>query len=114
MIFAWLSARGLFGMAKGLWLVCALLAIMAAVVLLQKREQADDTANQNIGAAIQREGDLIETIERTGQANDARTEIERDLQTGDGRSAAVYVACLSNDRNPANCDRYRVLDDEAN
>ena len=109
----WLTAKALFGLARWAWLAIAAAAIVGAWLWLSAREQADDTANQNIGAAIQREGDLIETIERTGQANDARTEIERDLQTGDGRSAAAYAGCLSNDRNPANCDRYRVLDDEA-
>lgn len=108
MIFAWMGTKVLFGLARWAWVLIALAALAGAVLWLQARERADDTANQEIGAVAQREGDLRETIKRTEQGNEARTEIERGLQTDDGHSAAVFEQCLRTARTPANCKRYEL------
>jgi membrane protein implicated in regulation of membrane protease activity len=90
----------------GAW---ALIAVGAALILggawlwLDSREKADDKANQEIGAAVQREGDLRETIERTETANEAREEIGRHDAAGD---RLRYDQCLRSARTPANCERF--------
>lgn len=70
---------------------------------LDHREKADDRNNQEIGAAVQREGDLRETLERTETANEAREEIERP---GDAGDRLRYDQCLRTARTPANCQRF--------
>jgi len=102
----WLAGKALFGMANWLWIPIAIAALSGGFLWLQAREQADDKANQEIGAKIQREGDLRTTLERTEQGNDAREEIEQDLQTDDGRSCTVYRQCVRTARTPANCVRF--------
>jgi membrane protein implicated in regulation of membrane protease activity len=103
MIMAWLTGKGFLGLAKGLWLLGAVVALIGAVAWLQARENADDKANQEIGAAVQREGDLRETIERTETANEAREEIGRHDAAGD---RLRYDQCLRTARTPANCERF--------
>jgi hypothetical protein len=105
MLFAWLGTKA-FGLARGWWVLIALAALGGAILWLNAREEADDRANQDIGAAVQREADLRETIERTEQANDTRTEVREALARDDGRSRAVYDQCLRTARTPANCERF--------
>lgn len=102
MIWAWLTARKL-GLANGLWLLAALAALVGLYLWLGARETADDKANQAIGAAVQREGDLIETIKRTEQGNAAREEIRAPGPVGD---RARYDQCVHSARTPANCQRF--------
>ena len=109
MIAHWLGAKALFGLARWAWLLIAAALLGAAVLWLNAREKADDQANQNIGAAVQREGDLRETIKRTEQGNAARTEIEEGVRRDDGRDAAVYDQCVRTARTPANCERFLPL-----
>lgn len=83
-----------------------LLALIGMFLWWSAAENADDKANQEIGAAIEREGALTETLIRTEQANEARNTIEQDLQRDDGRSCAVYRQCLRTARTPGNCERF--------
>lgn len=83
-----------------------LLALLGLFLWWNAAENADDKANQKIGAAIEREGALTRTLERTEQGNEARDTITRDLETNDGRSCAVYNQCLRTARTPANCERF--------
>lgn len=106
MIMAWLGAKALFGVARGWWLLAGIAALGAIALWLGAREAADDANNQEIGAAVQREADLRETIERTEEGHDARTEIREALGRADGRSRAVYDQCLRTARTPANCERF--------
>jgi hypothetical protein len=97
MIWAFLTTRGFLGLAKGIWVAIAAGLIVAAVLWLTAAEKADDRANQEIGATVQREGDLRETIERTETANEAREESR--TRTDDQRNAD----CLRRSRTPENC-----------
>lgn len=105
MVFHWLGAKALFGLARWVWLAITLAALVAGILWLQAREEADDEANQEIGAQIQREGDLRETIKRTEQGNEARTEIENGVVRSGG-DRAVYDQCVRTARTPANCERF--------
>lgn len=106
MILQWLGAKALFGLARGVWVAIAVAALGAGVLWLNAREKADDEANQEIGATVQREGDLRETLDRTEQGNEARTEIEEGLRSDGSRDRAVYDQCVRTARTPANCERY--------
>ena len=103
MLFAWLGARGFLGLAKGLWLLGAVVLLIGAVAWLKSRETADDKANVEIGRAIEREEALTETIERVETANEAREEIGRPDAAGD---RLRYDQCLRTARTPANCERF--------
>lgn len=92
----WLAIKAL-GVARGWWLLAGLvLAALALWLLIGAREAADDKANQEIGAAVQREGDLVETVKRVEKANEAAATIERD-------PAARRDRCLRHSRTPENC-----------
>lgn len=104
MIFAWLTARGLLGLSKGLWLLLAVLLAIGAVAWLHAHETADDAANVAIGRTIEREEALTETLERTEAGNAAREETRRVVDAGAG--SELYALCLRTARTPANCDRY--------
>ena len=104
MIWAFLTARGFLGLAKGWWVLGAAVAVLGAVWWLQAREKADDKANQEIGAAVQREGDLQETIKRTEQGNETRDQVRHDLNAGGSRE--LYDQCVRTARTPANCVRF--------
>lgn len=88
------------------WVRFAGVALLAAALLLGlwiwfgAREEADDKANQSIGATVQREGDLREILNRTEQANAARDEVDDD------RGTARYDQCLRTARTPENCQRF--------
>lgn len=91
------------GLARWAWLLIALAALVGAVWWLNAAEEADDRANQEIGARKQREGDLRETIERTEQGNEAREQMREAIRTGD---PAAYDQCVRTARTPANCVRF--------
>lgn len=104
-ILSWMGSKALFGLARWMWGGIALAALVGAFLWLQAREKADDKANQEIGATVQREGDLRETLKRTEQGNDAKEEIKREADAGNG--AALYDQCLRGNRGGAeNCQRF--------
>lgn len=105
MIAAWLGTKAL-GLHRWIWLLALLAAIAGGILWLQAREEADDTANQEIGAKVQREGDLRKTIERAETANEARDDISRN------RDNARYDQCLRTARTPANCERLRIVQED--
>lgn len=80
-------------LATGL-LVTALLWLLWAY--LSARESADDRANQQIGATIEREKAATATIQNAEKANAAAENVRRS-------SDAARDECLQNARNPANC-----------
>lgn len=91
----WLLTKTL-GLHRIAWIGLAGAALVALFFWLSAREEADDKHNQEIGAQIQREGDLRETIERTEKANEAAKEIERNPD-------ARRDNCLRYSRTPENC-----------
>lgn len=105
-IISWLGGKALFGLYGWMWAGIAVAALTGGILWLQARENADDKANQEIGAGLQRESDLRKTLQRTEQGNDARSEIEQDLETNDGFSCTVYNQCLRTARTPSNCKRF--------
>ena len=92
-----LSQRVAKAAAIGTLVVIAALAVGALWLWADSREKADDKANQEIGATVQREGDLRETIERTETANEAREDSR--TRTSEQRNAD----CLRRSRTPENC-----------
>lgn len=76
--------------------VLAVIALGALYLWLGAREEADDRANQNVGAAVQREANHTATIEQVGKANDAEQELRSD-------DAARRASCLRHSRTPENC-----------
>jgi hypothetical protein len=100
MIFEWLGVKSLFGLARGWLLLALVLAVVSLIIWAGAAEKADDQRNQDIGAAVQREGDLRETLQRTEEANAARSEI------GDDRGTARFDQCLRTARTPENCQRF--------
>lgn len=103
MITAWLTARGFLGLAKGLWVLIAIAALLGLYLWLDSREAADDTHNQEIGATAEREGALQETVKRTEQGNEAREAIQQAGPIGD---QLRYDQCMRSARTPANCQRF--------
>lgn len=95
MIAAWLGTKAL-GLHRWIWLLALLAAIAGGILWLQASEEADDKANQEIGAKVQREGDLRKTIERAETANEAAENIKRDPD-------ARRDGCLRHSRTPENC-----------
>jgi len=100
MIHAWLMKRALFGLKKWIWLLIVAGLIAALFLWFHLAEQADDKANQEIGATTERNIQLETTLERTNQGNQAREEIRNDV--GDAR----YAQCLRTARTPENCIRF--------
>jgi hypothetical protein len=93
-----------FGLPRYLWAVLAVGALVALVLWLRASENADDKANQEVGAAVQREGDLQRTLERVETGNATREEIIREVDRGNGD--VLYAQCLRTARTPANCERF--------
>ena len=84
-----------------LGVVLALLALWA----WHNRQVSEAAATgHEKGAQEQREGDLLETIQRTEQANETREIIQSEVRAGGGD--AVYRECLRTARTPANCQRF--------
>src|SRR5690606_17750034 len=80
-----------------LTVILGVAALLGALWLwIDAREEADDQRNQEIGATVQREGDLRETITRTEKANEAAAKVERD-------PVARRDGCLRHSRTPENC-----------
>jgi hypothetical protein len=88
---------------KGGALIAAGLALLLLAYCAHRAEKADDQRNQEIGATVQREGDLRETITRTEKANEAREEIRQVGPTG---NRLRYDQCLRTARTPTNCERF--------
>lgn len=96
----WLAAKSALGIARGWLILGAIAAILALLLALRQAQGSHDTNQQDLGAAAQREADLQNTLERTEQANAARTEIRDD------RGTARYDQCLRTARTPALCQRF--------
>ena len=92
MILKWL-AGDLFSLPRWIWAVGGLLLLLVFLFWLEAR---DDKQNQEIGAAIEREEALRETLERTEEGNEIRESISRG-------SRAAYNECLQSARTPENC-----------
>ena len=105
-IFSRLGASA--GLSRVLGFVVPIVLIVALLgglwLWLDHREAVHDKANQEIGAAVQREGDLQVTIKRTEQANETRDQVRRDLNAGGSRE--LYDQCVRTARTPANCVRF--------
>lgn len=95
MIWAFLTAKKL-GLAKGLWIAVAAAALIGGYLWLRARENADDRANQEIGAELERANDIAETLDRTEKADAAEENLDRDP---DARRAG----CVRHSRTPENC-----------
>lgn len=76
--------------------VLAVIVLAALYLWLGAREEADDRANQEVGAAVQREADLQETVTRVERANHAEEQVRTD-------DAARRASCLRHSRTPENC-----------
>jgi hypothetical protein len=103
MIMAWLL-KSTFGVPR--WLLVGgviLLTLIVALVYLKRAENLDDAQNQEIGAAVEREKVLEETVNRVEKANDVREEISRNDDAG---AQLRYDQCLRSARTPANCQRF--------
>lgn len=98
----WFALKFL-GVSRWIWLAGAAVVLVGAVAWLNAREKADDRANQELGATVQRETDLRETIQRTETANEVRDEMARPGAAGD---RLRYDQCLRTARTPANCERF--------
>lgn len=72
---------------------------LGAWLWFDARERADDKANQELGAAVQREADLRETVKNVEKANEAADLIRRD-------PARAHAECVRTARTPANCQRF--------
>lgn len=95
MIAAWLTARA-FGLTRAIWLGLAALALAGSAVWFTAREQADDRANQTIGAAAERESQARKILHNLEKADAAAETVRRDTD-------AAHAECLRNARNPADC-----------
>ena len=103
MIMAWLGGKFL-GLPRGLLVLLGLLLLLAGLcIYIVKSEEADDRANQEIGATVEREKALSETVKRVEEANVAREEINRNDDAG---AQLRYNQCLRSARTPANCERF--------
>lgn len=104
----WLMGKGLLGSPRLLWIGLAVLAAIAAVIVAYTKliDKQDDIAkdNQEVGAAIQREQDLQETVRRVEEADDVRNEVSAEAAVGRGNR--LYAQCLRTARTPANCERF--------
>lgn len=77
-------------------IVLGLLLLALAVLAFNWWLDHRDTRNQEIGASVQREGDLRKTIQNVEKANEAAEAVARD-------PGAARAECLQNARNPADC-----------
>ncbi len=102
MIWAFLKAST-FGIPRWIFAVLGVvLLLVGAWVWLVKSEEKDDRHNQEIGATVEREHALEETVKRVETANDVREEINR---LDDAGARMRYEQCLRSARTPANCKR---------
>ena len=82
----------------------AVLALLAVWAWHNRQVSEATTQGREEGAQAQRETDLVETIQRTEQANAEREVIQAEVRAGNGR--ALYDQCLRTARTPANCERF--------
>jgi hypothetical protein len=92
------------------WAIGGVLLIIALAALyhwLGAREEADDRANQNVGAAVQREAGHEATLNQVEKANEAEAAIGR------GGDAERYARCMryAEPDTRANCDALRPVPD---
>lgn len=104
----WLTGT-FFGAPRWLWLSIGLVLAITGAILAYTRladaENEDDKRNQEIGATIQREGDLQETVERVEKANEVREEVSAEAAVG--RGERLYSQCLRSNRGtPDDCKRF--------
>jgi type II secretory pathway pseudopilin PulG len=81
------------------WAIGGVLLIIALAALyhwLGAREEADDRANQNVGAAVQREANQAATIDNARKADHAEQELRRDPVARDDE-------CMRYATNPDDC-----------
>lgn len=98
MILAWLTGRA-FGMARWAWVAVAIAVLGAAVGIYTASQRHRDATNREIGAAVESNKNLTETVKKVEKAN----EIRETVQPGDRR---FYDECLRTARTPANCERF--------
>jgi hypothetical protein len=98
----WFAIKAL-GLPRYLWIALAIAAVIGLWLWVGAAERADDKANQEIGRTIEREGALVETLERTEKGNEAREEIGAAGPAGD---RLRYDQCVRTARTPANCQRF--------
>ena len=107
MIWAWISAKGLFGLAKGAWVAICVAAAALAIGLYvhaeHKKQTEHDTLEQTVGAQGVVVAGQTQTLNQLKDANNA----EQTLKSDNGRSAARYNQCLQDSTRPAACERYR-------
>jgi hypothetical protein len=80
------------------------LALLAAWAWHNGQVSEAATEGAEKGAQAQRETDLVETIQRTEQANETREVIRSEVRAGAG--GALHAQCLRTARSPANCERF--------
>lgn len=100
MIYAWLAKRSL-GLARGLWVVIAIVALIGGWTWWRSSEAEK---NREAGALNERNTQLERTITRAGTAKETRDAIERDIDAGG--SDELYAQCMRSARTPANCQRF--------
>lgn len=99
----WFAIK-MLGLPRWVWVAGVVVLIVAGGLLWAKlAEDADDRRNQELGATVEREKALTETVEKVEQANEAREEIGRAGPAGD---RLRYERCLRSARNPENCKRF--------
>ena len=105
----WSGVQVALAFAKRLpWQVWAIAGALALLLVawLWHSDTVEDAAEEGRqeGAKQQRETDLVETINRTEQANETRDTIQNEVRTGTGGN--LYAQCLRTARTPANCERF--------
>jgi hypothetical protein len=95
---SWFLGKTL-GIHRLILVAVAVAAVVGVYFWLQAAENADDKQNQEIGATVEREKNLTETIDRVEKADDVR-----ETTTPGDRS--FYDECLRTARTPANCERF--------
>lgn len=88
---------------RWLWaILVAAVVLIGGILWAQHAENKDDARNQEIGASIERERALEETVKQVEKANEVREEITRKDDAG---ARLRYEQCLRSARTPANCER---------
>lgn len=112
-MMAWLGTRAFLGLARWVWVLIAIGAVIAVVWAWNRAERADDAANQNIGRQTERNENLEEILERTEEGNEERSSVEAEAAVGRGHR--LYNQCLLSNRGaPENCERFLPQFEEDN
>ena len=106
---SFLTANGLFGLARWGWIVIALVgALLIAWAIIGTYDNTLDDARENgreAGAACTVIAGQNQTLDQLKDANDA----EQDLRSAGDRDARRYEQCLLDNRRKAACERYRPI-----